>query len=159
MKRKESSRGVRQGSHKKRKKRGDVVIRLRKLHELTGFQQLAYITRQIGIEDNEIANIIEMDLAIVKTALDQGSVPDSVHKAKAEQVAERLYLLYRLLARLLRLSENSEDGVRHLLSETTEFRENIEQPPWYQRNLNLREYLEKDKDKAVRSSLSWLITH
>ena len=149
--RKRASKGRRRGKSgttKKRRKMFDIDQH----NSLEGFQKLGYIADELGITYGEIAEIVEEDPSVIRDVLKGGKVPPFLPNAK--QFFDKLYLLRTVFSSLLRLAGYSETDARKLLTDTTEFKQCIEQPPWYPQNLI--DYIITHKTWAVRNALLWL---
>ena len=136
----------------KSKKSGSMGFEIDKHNSLTGFQKLAYIAGEVGISGDDIARIIEVDPAVINRILTHGLVPNTI--PNHQEIFDKLYLMRMLFSSLLRLCQYSNGEVNRLLSDTIEFKQCLEPPPWYPGNL--RDYIAQGKTEAVQNALFWL---
>lgn len=135
-----------------KKKSATKMFEMKKLLEKNGLKKLGYLAKVIDVSEGEIADIIEVDPAIVQVSLKQGAVPGNIPGAK--DISERLHLLYILLSSLLRFDDYTGSEIKHLFDDTDELNQCARKPPWYSQSL--RNYLVRGKTEAVRQSLLWL---
>lgn len=116
------------------------------------FTKIDYVTAEIGITLDELAEILELNPDLVWQVIKTGKIPPQL--PNKEEVFEKFYLFLMLMSYLLNISDYKSSDLQQFWTDSSIYSSAIEKPPWYLKGL--KDYLAQNKFQGLRSSIDWI---
>ena len=127
---------------------------LDEIRRSNGYQSIQVITEAAGLDVNAVADILELDSAIVGQVFQSGMIPRNL--PDYEEVCSRFDGMLSVMAYFADISDYDKKELEYILSPTftQEYKKSRVPPPWYP--IGAKDYLCQHKLKGLEDYLHWI---